>query len=289
MSLNIPPTPQGSLFYNTTCHEVVCKKGKAGDPQQPPGHGVHRQGPPSHTRPPPQGQQIQGLSPQPGSPSGQQRAAVSPTAPRGPIPAASAQPRGPEGASTAAEARGSGFAPSTNGNRAPGPSRRGRPPRAERPQQQAKGPRAFPGTASPPGRAPSLPAAPPPPRASREALSVREGPQQRGAGPHPQQQARQPPPTTQQPRPAAQGQGQGPMGPGHPQGRPPVQQKPPTLAKTPQQEAPAPHPQMNKSQSLTNAFNIPDTLLTRTTLSHDEVKAETVRNLRKSFASLFSD
>lgn len=45
----------------------------------------------------------------------------------------------------------------------------------------------------------------------------------------------------------------------------------------------------SKSQSLTNAFNIPETPAPRPSLSQDEVKAETIRNLRKSFASLFSD
>lgn len=45
----------------------------------------------------------------------------------------------------------------------------------------------------------------------------------------------------------------------------------------------------SKSQSLTNTFNIPETPAPRASLSHDEVKAETIRNLRKSFASLFSD
>lgn len=45
----------------------------------------------------------------------------------------------------------------------------------------------------------------------------------------------------------------------------------------------------SKSQSLTNTFNIPETPTPRASLSQDEVKAETIRNLRKSFASLFSD
>jgi hypothetical protein len=45
----------------------------------------------------------------------------------------------------------------------------------------------------------------------------------------------------------------------------------------------------SKSQSLTNAFNIPETPTPRASLSQDEVKAETIRNLRKSFASIFSD
>uniref|UniRef100_A0A672YVR4 Synapsin-1 n=1 Tax=Sphaeramia orbicularis TaxID=375764 RepID=A0A672YVR4_9TELE len=102
----------------------------------------------------------------------------------------------------------------------------------------------------PPGGQPQQ--RPPPPR------QLSQGGQQRAPG----QQGRPGAPTTQQPRPAAQGQG----GPG---GRPPLQQ--------------------NKSQSLTNTFNIPETPAPRASLSQDEVKAETIRNLRKSFASLFSD
>ncbi|XP_034548739.1 synapsin-1 isoform X2 [Notolabrus celidotus] len=95
--------------------------------------------------------------------------------------------------------------------------------------------------------------------------------QQRGPG----QQGRSGAATTQQPRPTAQGPG----------GRPPLQQKP----QPPQK--PSQEPQLNKSQSLTNTFNIPETPAPRASLSQDEdeVKAETIRNLRKSFASLFSD
>ncbi|XP_008417413.1 synapsin-1 isoform X1 [Poecilia reticulata] len=119
------------------------------------------------------------------------------------------------------------------------------------------------------------------------------GQQQQKPAPLPRQQSQggsqkvQPtrpgPPTTQQPRPAAQGQG----GPG---GRPPLQQKPQPPQK-PSQDSPAMggSPQLNKSQSLTNTFNIPETPAPRASLSQDEVKAETIRNLRKSFASLFSD
>ncbi|KAL3977469.1 sprouty-related, EVH1 domain-containing protein [Sarotherodon galilaeus] len=44
-------------------------------------------------------------------------------------------------------------------------------------------------------------------------------------------------------------------------------------------------PQLNKSQSLTNSFT--ETL--RGSLTDDEAKAETIRSLRQSFASLFSD
>uniref|UniRef100_A0A672QJF4 Synapsin-1 n=1 Tax=Sinocyclocheilus grahami TaxID=75366 RepID=A0A672QJF4_SINGR len=45
----------------------------------------------------------------------------------------------------------------------------------------------------------------------------------------------------------------------------------------------------SKSQSLTNTFNIPETPAAQhQNPSQDEAKAETIRNLRKSFASLFS-
>ncbi|XP_056660649.1 synapsin-2 isoform X2 [Monodelphis domestica] len=50
-----------------------------------------------------------------------------------------------------------------------------------------------------------------------------------------------------------------------------------------------PHPQLNKSQSLTNAFSFTESSFFRSSSNEDEAKAETIRNLRKSFASLFSD
>ncbi|KAL1007878.1 hypothetical protein UPYG_G00092880 [Umbra pygmaea] len=56
------------------------------------------------------------------------------------------------------------------------------------------------------------------------------------------------------------------------------------------------HPLLNKSQSLTNAFSaLGDTSFFRSSTNsssaggEDESKAETIRNIRKSFASLFSD
>ncbi|XP_072538151.1 synapsin-1 isoform X2 [Salminus brasiliensis] len=90
-------------------------------------------------------------------------------------------------------------------------------------------------------------------------------------------------PTTQQPRPLAQGQG-------GPKGVRPLQQKPqPPQKPSPDHPALSGSPQLNKSQSLTNTFNIPETqAVPRPGLSQDEEKAETIRNLRKSFASLFS-
>uniref|UniRef100_H3B0Q8 Synapsin ATP-binding domain-containing protein n=1 Tax=Latimeria chalumnae TaxID=7897 RepID=H3B0Q8_LATCH len=88
-----------------------------------------------------------------------------------------------------------------------------------------------------------------------------------------------------QPRPSAQGQAPSQQG---------------TRASSQQQASP--HPQLNskgrtlstsylilyKSQSLTNAFSIPENTQ-RSNINEDEAKAETIRNLRKSFASLFSD
>ncbi|KAL1265199.1 hypothetical protein QQF64_003226, partial [Cirrhinus molitorella] len=64
------------------------------------------------------------------------------------------------------------------------------------------------------------------------------------------------------------------------QSQPPVEEQP-----APQQKST--HPLLNKSQSLTNAFNAFGE--TFRSSNEDEAKAETIRNLRKSFASLFSD
>nr|XP_019952302.1 PREDICTED: synapsin-2 [Paralichthys olivaceus]XP_019952303.1 PREDICTED: synapsin-2 [Paralichthys olivaceus] len=67
----------------------------------------------------------------------------------------------------------------------------------------------------------------------------------------------------------------------------PVEEQPASQQKT--------HPLLNKSQSLTNAFNaFSDSSFFRGVSSsggdgQEEAKAETIRNLRKSFASLFSD
>ncbi|XP_053574943.1 synapsin-3 [Bombina bombina] len=76
----------------------------------------------------------------------------------------------------------------------------------------------------------------------------------------------------------------------------PQQQRPPAQgqALTQQGSLPTskpqqpPHPHLNKSQSLTNNINISDPSQ-RGGGNEDEAKAETIRNLRKSFASLFSD
>nr|DBA18706.1 TPA: hypothetical protein GDO54_016922 [Pyxicephalus adspersus] len=65
--------------------------------------------------------------------------------------------------------------------------------------------------------------------------------------------------------------------------------QPQSRPQTEQPQKAPPHPQLNKSQSLTNAFNFTQSSFFRSSSNEDEAKADTIRNLRKSFASLFSD
>ncbi|KFO27612.1 Synapsin-3 [Fukomys damarensis] len=74
----------------------------------------------------------------------------------------------------------------------------------------------------------------------------------------------------------------------------PSQPRPPAQGRSTSQQVEEPkktaplHPHLNKSQSLTNSLSTSDASQ-HGTPSEDEAKAETIRNLRKSFASLFSD
>ncbi|XP_071390105.1 synapsin-1 [Centroberyx affinis] len=235
--------------------------------QRPPPQGGPQQVPPSQQRPQPQGQppaqaQQPAASPGTSEPSGQAKAIQGPGAQQRPPGQGSGQGQRP-----------------LSGQGSPQRSQGGSPQvqRQQSGSQQQKPPPGGPGQ-KPPGGPPQQR-----PQQQRPAQPPRQqsqgGQQQRAPG----QQSRPGAATTQQPRPAAQGQG----GPG---GRPPLQQKPQPPQK-PSQDNPAmgSSPQLNKSQSLTNTFNIPETPAPRASLSQDEVKAETIRNLRKSFASLFSD
>uniref|UniRef100_A0A8C1TTG3 Synapsin-1 n=1 Tax=Cyprinus carpio TaxID=7962 RepID=A0A8C1TTG3_CYPCA len=154
-------------------------------------------------------------------------------------------------------------------------------------------------------------------------ISTAQGPAQRGPGGSPQSHRSQQGGTQQQPQRPQTG-GQGPKPAGQPQQRPqqprqgqptrqpsqggpqptqdapqpPLQTQSPGGARPPLQQKPTPpqkpspdHPALSgsKSQSLTNTFNIPETPAAQhQSPSQDEAKAETIRNLRKSFASLFS-
>ncbi|XP_077024758.1 synapsin-3 [Tamandua tetradactyla] len=72
------------------------------------------------------------------------------------------------------------------------------------------------------------------------------------------------------------------------QPRPPVQGRGTSQHSEESKKPTPPQPHLNKSQSLTNSLSTSDTSQ-RGTPNEDEAKAETIRNLRKSFASLFSD
>ncbi|XP_053181228.1 synapsin-1 [Scomber japonicus] len=225
--------------------------------QRPSPQGGPQQGPPSQPRPQPQGQppaQVQqsAASPGTGDPSAQAKVSQGSAAQQRPGQGAPPAQRPPSGQSS------------------PQRSQSGSP-QTQRQQSVSQQQKPTPGQKAPGGQ----------PQQQRPAQPPRQ--QSQGGSQQPRAPGRPGGPTTQQPRPAAPGQG----GPG---GRPPLQQKPQPPQK-PSQDNPnmGGSPQLNKSQSLTNTFNIPETPTPRASLSQDEVKAETIRNLRKSFASLFSD
>ncbi|XP_041854534.1 synapsin-1 isoform X1 [Melanotaenia boesemani] len=259
MNQNVPRTPSsstvrataGQLAQKAVSPQPVSQSRVPQAQQRPSPQGGPQQSPPSQ-RPQPQGQppaQAQSPAASPGTGDPSTQAKAS----QGPV----AQPRPP---GQGAPQRSQGGSPQTQ--------------RQQSVSQQQKPSAGGPGQ-KPPGGQPQQQKPAQPTRQQSQGGSQ----QQRASG----QQGRPGAPTTQQPRPAGQGQG----GPG---GRPPLQQKPQPPQK-PSQDSPAlgGSPQLNKSQSLTNTFNIPETPAPRASLSQDEVKAETIRNLRKSFASLFSD
>ncbi|XP_041756859.2 synapsin-1 isoform X2 [Coregonus clupeaformis] len=248
-----------------------------GGPQQAPtGTAAPRQGAPSQQRPSPQGQPpAQAQPPAPG-PNTQNPPAQTPQQDRQANPGVGSQQRPPGQGQKPPSGQGSPQRSMSQGG-----SPQNQRPQQSGPQQQQRSPPGGPGQKPTGGHPQQRPQQKPGQPARQQSQGGDpQAPQQQRA---PAQQGRPGAPTTQQPRPIAQGQG----GPG---GKPPLLQKPQTPQK-PIQDPPAmgATPPLNKSQSLTNAFNIPETPAPRTSLSQDEVKAETIRNLRKSFASLFSD
>ncbi|XP_070791174.1 synapsin-1 [Pituophis catenifer annectens] len=268
-----------------------------GGPQQPP-PGSQR--PPSQQRPPPQGQQLSGLTPQPSGPAMGQRL-PSPTTQQ-PPPQAQQRPAGqrqPGPGVQQSRQQGPPSAPqSPQPQRGPSPSGGGQQQWQQgSPQQQQQRPAGaglsktasggLPGQQQQAQQAQRPPAAGGQPRQHPRQGSQGGLAQQRPPGAGAQQQ-RPAPPTTQQPRPSTQGQGPG--GPGQQGNRPPPSQGKPQVAQKPSQDLPPPpQPQLNKSQSLTNTFPLAEAPVPRGSLSQDEVRAESIRSLRQSFASLFSD
>ncbi|XP_056319403.1 synapsin-1 isoform X1 [Danio aesculapii] len=223
-----------------------------------------RQGAPPQQRPSPQGQppaQTQSVtSPNAQNPPAQQPRPNQP--PQRQASQGSAAPQRPPAVQIPAQ-RGSPQSQRQGGPQQGGPQTGGQSPKpAGQPQQRPQQPRQGQPTRQP----------------------TQGGPQPTQDAPQPAPQGSPRPPTTQQPRPTAPGQG----GPGGT--RPPLQQKPqPPQKPSPDHPALSGSPQLNKSQSLTNTFNIPETPAAQhQSPSQDEAKAETIRNLRKSFASLFS-
>ncbi|XP_033028851.1 synapsin-1 isoform X1 [Lacerta agilis] len=313
MAQAIPRTPVPSPVRSASGQHAQAQPAPAGQRQGPPaqqrpppqGGPQHpppgSQRPPSQQRPPPQGQQLSGLSPQPGGPQMGQRL-PSPTTHQ-PPPQAQQRPAGQRQPGPGAQQprqQGPPSAPqSPQPQRGPSPSGGGQQPWQQGSPQQQQQQQQRPGGAGPPkaasGGPPGSQQPPPQQRPPAAGGQPRQHPRQGSQGGPPQQrppgagaqQQRPAPPTTQQPRPSTQGQGPG--GPGQQGGRPPSSQGKPQVAQKPSQDLPPPQPQLNKSQSLTNTFPLAEAPVPRGSLSQDEVRAESIRSLRQSFASLFSD
>uniref|UniRef100_A0A8C2BES9 Synapsin-1 n=1 Tax=Cyprinus carpio TaxID=7962 RepID=A0A8C2BES9_CYPCA len=232
-----------------------------------------RQGAPPQQRPSPQGQ-----------PPAQTQSVTSPNAQN--PPAQQTRPNQPPQRQASQGAAGQQRPPTAQGptQRGPGGSPQSPRPQQGGPQQQSQRPQTGGQGPKPAGQPQQRPQQPRQGQPTRQPTQGGSQPTQDPPQPAPQQQGSPRPPTTQQPRPTAQGQG----GPGG--ARPPLQQKPtPPQKPSPDHPALSGSPQLNKSQSLTNTFNIPETPAAQhQSPSQDEAKAETIRNLRKSFASLFS-
>ncbi|XP_059378566.1 synapsin-1-like isoform X1 [Carassius carassius] len=235
-----------------------------------------RQGAPPQQRPSPQGQ-----------PPAQTQSVTSPTAQN--PPTQQTRPNQPPQRQASQGASGQQRPTTAQGpaQRGPGGSPQSQRPQQGGPQQQPQRPKTGGQGPKPAGQPQQRPQQPRQGQPTRQPSQGGSQPTQDVPQPPLQTQSSPLPPTTQQPRPTAKSQG-GLGGPGG--ARPPLQQKPtPPQKPSPDHPALRGSPQLNKSQSLTNTFNIPETPAAQhQSPSQDEAKAETIRNLRKSFASLFS-
>ncbi|XP_053722936.1 synapsin-2b [Synchiropus splendidus] len=193
----------------------------------------------------------------------------------------------PESASSPAPAKAPPSAPASPQTKAPAS-----PPAATTEQPKSQG-----SPAPSPGKPKELPPKPTPP--AKPIPPVR-----RNSKPQLQPKPQTPPPPRAAPKAQSSSESSSPQSPGKVSQSPPDLQSPaqpqPESAAAPAQAAgeeqqKSSHPLLNKSQSLTNAFNaFSDSSFFRGVSSsggdgQEEAKAETIRSLRKSFASLFSD
>uniref|UniRef100_UPI0037E964C2 synapsin-2b n=1 Tax=Semicossyphus pulcher TaxID=241346 RepID=UPI0037E964C2 len=283
-------------------------------------------------RPPPMTRAPSVTKPAPGSASTSAPAKASPTSPAKSAAAAAAAATAPGSPPTKAAAAAAAAAPpGSPAASATAPVQASPPasaPTTEQPKPQPQGsPSPAPGKPKELPPKPTPPAKPIPPvrRNSKPQLQPKpQTPPPPKASPKPQPAAQAPAPTqasdtASAPAPAqVQSPAKASQSPTNVQSPAKVQPqaKPPSPSQNPEpvpadaaaasDEAEAPveeqpgsqqktHPLLNKSQSLTNAFNaFSDSSFFRGVSSsggdgQEEAKAETIRNLRKSFASLFSD
>lgn len=247
----------------------------------------------------------------PSSPAKAAAAAAAPGSPPTKAAAAAAAATAPASAPAPASPAASASAPTTE---QPKPQPQGSPsPAPGKPKELPPKP-TPPAKPIPPVRRNSKPQlqpkpqTPPPPKASPKPQPTAQAPAPTQAAdtasvPAPAQvqspaKASQSPPNVQSPA-KAQPQAKPPSPSQNPEPVPDEAAAAPAEGEAPVEEQPGPqqktHPLLNKSQSLTNAFNaFSDSSFFRGVSSsggdgQDEAKAETIRNLRKSFASLFSD
>ncbi|XP_018542403.1 LOW QUALITY PROTEIN: synapsin-2b [Lates calcarifer] len=276
-------------------------------------------------RPPPMTRAPSVTKPAPDSASAPAPAKPAPTSPAKAAAAAAAAPASPPAKAASAAAGGSPSASaSASAPAAASPSASA--PTTEQPKPQPQGsPSPAPGKPKELPPKPTPPAKPIPPVRRNSKPQLQPKPQT----PPPPKASPKPQPAAQAPAPAQAPDAASAPAPAHVQSPAKASQSPPSVqspakaqaqavpaspsanpepvpadaaaapADAPVEEQPASqqktHPLLNKSQSLTNAFNaFSDSSFFRGVSSsggdgQDEAKAETIRNLRKSFASLFSD
>ncbi|XP_075997284.1 synapsin-2b [Genypterus blacodes] len=286
--------------------------GQAGQAQKP----TQRPGPiqkaASVTRPPVQRPPPMTRAPSVSKPAPDSAPIAAKASPSSPAKAAAAPASPPTRAAAAASppARAAAIPPGSPPSSAPAPAPA--PTSAPTTEQPKPQPQASPSPA--PGKPKDLPPKPTPPAKPIPPMRRNSKPQlqPKPQTPPPPRAVPKPQPEAQAPEPdqasdaasaSAPAQAQPPAKPASPsqnpepvpaeatealaEGEAPVDEQPASQQKS--------HPLLNKSQSLTNAFNaFSDSSFFRGVSGsggdgQDEAKAETIRNLRKSFASLFSD